>query len=323
MSENIKTEKSNIKKNKNIGIFIIFFVIALLISAELICFIVTSVELNNYKKQLDVVSDKEDLTKWKPGYKILQDFPVDSFRPYSVKNNGKKPVLWFGCSFAEGNFIPDGRTPYDKLSDLTGRTCINRAQCGSGLQYIYNQLQTFDFKKIAPDVDYIVYVYIDDHLHRLYAYQHNPLSNVFNIRYVYKNKKLQKVPSCIKYLYSFYLVQRLANIKTKYQWRKEYIDHRLFNITIREITTKLKELYPSSKFILIEFSTKDQIKTTDFLPDWEVKQLEEYGIDVVKLRDYTGDIDITDDKYWFEDKVHPREELWDILLPELVKKYNM
>ncbi|MCR5261133.1 MAG: hypothetical protein K6C94_04770 [Candidatus Gastranaerophilales bacterium] len=282
-----------------------------------------SYELYQYKKQFEAVADKDDSVNWKMGYKILKDYPINEFNPSAIKKTNKSPVLWFGCSFADGDLMPIDKKPYNKLSDLTGRTVINRAQGGTGTQYIYNQFINFDFKKIAPDVDFIIYTYIDDHLHRLYTYQINPLTDIANIRYEYKNNKLQKIPRWNKYLYSSFLIKRLKNICIHHQWNQEYIDYHLFNITINECRKKMKELYPDAKFILIEFNTKDQIKEDDFIPPWEIKKLKSYGIDVIKLRDYTGNTDITDDKYWFEDKINPREELWDIILPVLVKKYNM
>ncbi|MCR5261390.1 MAG: hypothetical protein K6C94_06075 [Candidatus Gastranaerophilales bacterium] len=306
--------------------FLCIFIISILLLfvLEIVSFVTESMIFvsmrNDYNKKIENEKTKVDEHNyWQPGYRILKDFPINDFRPSSYKNTKKNPILWFGCSFADGAGMDDNKTPCFKISDLTGRTCINRAQGATGTQYIYNQIKKNDFKKIAPDVDFIFYIFIQDHLRRLYFFQ-IPLTYYSEVRYQYKNHELKEVPRWTKYLYSSYLIQKLAMIRIKYCWDKEFKNYYLFNIVMKETAKEFKKIYPNAKFIMIEFNEKRQ---TEFLPEEEIKKLNSYGIDVVRLRDYIGDIDIHDDKYWFEDDCHPREVLWDMLLPQIVKKYNM
>lgn len=298
-----------------------------LLIAEFVCFIVTTYEDIKYANSInDAIKQEKDKYSYKIGYHILKDYPENNFDSSAIKNSKKNPILWFGCSFAAGVRIIEHRSyPCDKISDLTCRSCINRAQSATGTQYIYNQLITNDFKKIAPEVDFIIYTYISDHKNRLYTYKQNIFSEYSNIRYEYKNNKLVKISPLTKYLYVSFLIQRIKNIQIKYQKQQEQIYYNLFNHTIAETTKKLKELYPNAKFIMIEFNQKEQAEPRgqSFIPNYEIEKLNSYGIEVFKIRDYVGNINLSDDKYWQEDNVHPSTKLWDIIIPELVKKYNI
>ena len=85
---------------------------------------------------------------------------------------------------------------------------------------------------------------------------------------------------------------------------------------MEETVNITKEKYPDSKFIMIEFKNLADKKE---LPRKEIQKLNKMGITVVRASDIINDI--TDKKYWLEDNIHPSELAWDIILPEIAKKY--
>ena len=113
-----------------------------------------------------------------------------------------------------------------------------------------------------------------------------------------------------------WLKLRFLNRKVYNQANIEKYNFKLFNKIMFESIKKTKEYYPDSKFIMIEFPDLSRNE----LPEYEIKQIESYGVNVVKVTDLASDIDIYDKKYWLSDDIHPSEALWDIILPRLVKR---
>lgn len=269
-----------------------------------------------YKQKADRL-EVNNTRAFKTNYNILSDFNTTVWRnSFYLENTEKKPIIWFGCSFAEGAGLEDEHTPCYKISKLTNRSCINRSKGATGTQFMYYQLNNPDFKNHAPQADYIIYVFIWNHLQRLYNFQVNPLINMFNLRYKIKNDELVEIKPLFKPLYSLYSVKWLLNKKGYKQADKEYGEFTLFNKIMQESAKLTKQYYPDSKFILLEFPDVHN----KLIPDYEVKKLESFGIHVVNVKKLTGDINVYDKKYWLADDIHPSEDLWNIILPELVKR---
>ncbi len=270
-----------------------------------------------FKQQADKLK-ANNTRNFKTNYCILKDFNTSVLRKsFYIDDKTQKSIIWFGCSFAEGAGLEDEHTPCYKISKLTGKNCINRAKGATGTQFMYYQLNNPDFKLQAPYADYVIYVFIWNHLQRLYNYQVNPLINMFNLRYKIKDDKLVEIKPFFKPFYSLYSVRRFLNRKVNNQANIEIYNFKLFNKIMRESVKKSKEYYPDSKFIMIEFPDLSKQE----LPDYEIKQLEKYGIKVIKVTDITKGINIYEKKYWLPDDIHPSEALWDIILPKLVKEH--
>ncbi len=292
-------------------------VIILLCFAELLCF-------NTAKKENDVFKSKTDKLaannskSYKTKYTILSDFkPILWRKSFIIENSDKKPIIWFGCSFAEGAGLSDTQAPCGKISKMTGRSCINRAKGATGTQFMYYQLTKEDFFKQAPQADYVIYTFIWHHLRRLYNYQINPLVDMFNVRYKLLNGNLIEVKPFFKPFYSSFIIKRFLNKIELKKSEEEEKDFKLFNALIKESVRITSEKYPASKFIMIEFPDLSNRE----LPDYEIKNLEKMGITVIRVNDIVKNTDFTDKKYWLEDNIHPSEEAWNIILPEITAKY--
>ena len=253
-------------------------------------------------------------------YRVLEDFNPTVFRNSSLKKTNKTPILWLGCSFAEGAGLEDKNTPCFKISDLTGRSCINKSKGATGAQYMYYQLTDKNLKNDYPNVDFVIYTFIWNHLHRLYNYQVNPLIDMVNLRYKVDSKgNLVQYKPLFKPIYSSFFIKRILNRQVSKNIKKEEQDFKLFNAVMKQSANTVHQLYPNAKFIMIEFPELSKKE----LPQSEIDTLKSYGIEVIKAADYMKNIDIYDKKYWQSDEIHPREELWDMVLLQIVKKYKM
>lgn len=295
----------------------VILVSALLLSIEAFCFYKTKAENEIFKQSAGRLKFSS-ASEYKTKYKILEDFKPAAFRKSSIIDNAeKKPVILFGCSFAEGAGLTDNNTPCSRISKLTGRSCINRAKGAMGAQFMYYQLLNEDFYKQAPEAEYIVYIYIYNHLKRLYYYQVNPLIDMFNLRYKIENGKLKEIKPFFKPFYSSYAVKRLLNTKSADFAEEEGKDFKLFNKIMLESVKLIKEHYPAAKIIMLEYPEPFNLS----IPDYEREQLESMGVKPVKVLDLTQDIDIYDKKYWLEDDIHPSDAAWDIIMPRFAEKY--
>ncbi len=303
---------------KRILINILLIIIALC-TVEFASFQQIKAKNEEFKQQADRLKDN-NTANFKTKYTILKDFNTTVYRKSFIKDTNKSPILWFGCSFAEGAGLIDEQTPCYKISNLTGRSCINKAKGATGTQFVYYQLLNDNLKQDIQNTDFVIYTFIWNHLHRLHNYQVNPLVYMFNLRYKKtKNGELKQIKPLFKPIYSSYFIKRILNKNLSKKIHKEESDFETFNATMKQIAITVHQLYPNAKFIMIEFPELSRKE----LPLSEIKILNSYGIDVIKAVDYMGNIDVYDKKYWLADEIHPKEELWDLILPKIVKQYNM
>ena len=295
-----------------INILLIFVV---LVSVEFYSFYKTKIENDNFKKQADQL-EANNTRKYKTKYRLLKPFNTTIYRNSFIKNKSKN-ILWFGCSFAEGAGLNDNQTPCFKISELTGKSCINKAKGATGTQFMYYQINDENIMNDAKSADYVIYTFIWNHIQRLYNYQVNPLIDMFNLRYKIIDGNLVDITPQFNLLYSSFFVKRFLNKIVYEQAKEESYNFKLFNKIMKETYNISQKRYPNSKFIFIEFPELSRKE----LPDYEVKELESYGIKVIKVKDIIGDIDIYDKKYWLPDNIHPTEHAWDLILPIIVEKY--
>lgn len=299
------------------------FIILLLSVLEGIAFFAFSKENSKFaKKAGKVFPDYKIETK----YELLSDFiPNLNGKSAMIKNSDKSDILWFGCSFAIGANLKYEQTPCYKISKLTNRSCINRAKSATGLQFMYYQFQNEDLKKIAPNVDFIIYTFIPDHIFRLYNLQVNPLIPEFNLRYKLVHDYPVEVKPLFKPIYSSFLLKKLIDFYSLQKVKKEFGNYKLFNRLIKGIFYHIKKDYPNAKFIIIRFPTLVDIEDLEPYIKNELLILKQTGVYVFDAKTFLTEqgIDYTDNIYWTQDGIHPSDKLWDIILPEIVKEYSM
>ncbi len=297
-----------------INIIVLFLIFA---GIELYAFKLTDDENMVFKEQAARLEANYDARIYSTKYHLLKDFYAPRTRYFTGSNPDLKPILLFGCSFAEGAGLSHEMSPCAQLTNLTGRTCYDRSKGATGTQFMYWQLLNEDFDKVTQEAGYAVYIYIHDHLLRLYRYQINPLIDIFNIRYEFKNGKLVEKKPFFKPLYSLFSVKRFLNRKVIQQTIREEQDFKMFNTMMKESAEILRNKYNGIKIILLEYPDKSD----RFLPEEEIKTLESYGITIVRVTDLIGDVDLKEDKYWLIDDIHPSMEAWNIIMPEFVRRY--
>ena len=275
----------------------------------------TKIDNEKFKTQADRL-EANSTRQYKTQYRLLEPFNTTLFRNSFIKDNANN-IVWFGCSFAEGAGLNDNQTPCYKISELTGKSCINKAKGATGAQFMYYQINDDKIMDDAKTADFIIYTFIWNHIQRLYNYQVNPLIDMFNLRYKIIDGNLVDITPQFNPLYSSFFVKRILNKIVYEQAKDESYNFRLFNKIMKETYNIAQKRYPNSKFIFIEFPELSKKE----LPDYEVKELESYGINVVRVKDILGNIDIYDPKYWLPDNIHPTEQAWDLILPTIVEKY--
>lgn len=295
----------------------IVLILLVLLGIELYCFKLTNDKNMKFKAQAQRL-EANNANAYVTKYRLMKDFYAPRTRYFEGSNKELKPILLFGCSFAEGAGLSSEDSPCSQLTKLTGRTCYDRSKGATGTQFMYWQLLNEDFDKVTKDAGYIVYVYINNHLMRLYNYQINPLIDIFNIRYKFdRNGNLVEITPFFKPLYSLFSVKRFLNRKVVEQAVQEETDFKMFNKMMSDSAEILRKKYPGSKFIMLEYPDL----SGRFLPDKEIETLESYGITVVRVKDLIGDIDLNEPQYWLSDNIHPSMQAWNIIMPEFVKRY--
>ncbi len=295
----------------------ILLMLLVLFGIELYCFKLTNDKNMAFKAQAERL-EANNANAYVTKYRLMKDFDAPRTRHFEGSNPELKPILLFGCSFAEGAGLSDEDSPCSQLTKLTGRTCYDRSKGATGTSFMYWQLLNYDFDEVTKDAGYIVYIYINNHLTRLYNYQINPLIDIFNIRYKFdKNGNLVELKPAPRFIYSLFSVKRFLNRKVVEQAVQEENDFKMFNKMMSDSAEILRKKYPNSKFIMLEYPDL----SGRFLPDNEIETLKSYGITVVRANDLIGDIDLNEPQYWLSDNIHPSMEAWNIIMPEFVKRY--
>ncbi len=244
----------------------------------------------------------------------------------------KNSIIVFGCSFAEGAFLEDNETFEYKLSKLTNRTVYNRGFSGFGLgQMVWQTKQPEFYEDIKEPVDYVIYIYIFDHLRRIYEHKYGHI-NVY-LGYEEKNGQLvEKNPPMLQ-LNRFHIIKKLY---TEYLFKKYYLSQKnkdknfdLIKLHFEEARKELQKRYPNVKFIILKhpcdtertpFEVGYYIIDSYTTPRW--KELEDEGFIVKDLKTYIPNINFESQEYTFPDG-HPNQKAWDAVAEKLVKDLNL
>lgn len=226
--------------------------------------------------------------------------------PVIPDTSNKKPIIIFGCSYAEGRSIKpleyEEKFSY-RLYQATNRPVYNRAFESQGLQYMLYQLEDENFYKEIPEPEYIVYVYIKDHQRRLYQ-ECCP----WNKSLFYKENhsgQLVRVKNPLVYTYPFALCRIMKKINYKnYNFLKKHF------IYAKSLSDKH---WKNTKWIILLYDEKN---TDNF------EELKKHGFEIVLASDLTQEDFLTDIKYRIsEHDPHPTKEAWELLTPLFADKY--
>lgn len=305
--------------NKFVKALIMIFIVAVVI--EIASYVAYSLKWNEAIK-----------TQWDNGNKVVLKYtkPVP-FSPTATayvwhnrffeKQSGKKPLAVVGCSFAEGSCLEDNQILGYKLSDLSNRSVFQRGVTATGLAYVYYQIAN----KLLPtdnlQPEYIIYVFIFDHLFRLYQHQLGFWSTELNLRYEYKNGEIREVKEFLPIKNMFYSTKLFQEYFSNKQGEKETNDYTLFKYLMKDMMKQLHKNYPDTKIVFIDYPQSDE--------DWcllsdEIKQfIKDEGYIYVNANELVGD-NLGKREYKVEGEwLHPNEKAWNLVAPKLAKVLNL
>ena len=231
----------------------------------------------------------------------------------------KKPIVIFGCSFAYGYNLQNEETFSYKLSHLAKVPVYNRACSGWSIQHMLHQTRQDSFYDLIPEPQYAIYLYIPDHINRLYYHSFilfDTLIEKYNLRYKEENGKLEEIKhdnfllNQIQRLYLYNKINQYYIIKT--QKTHKHYDFALKHFT--EARADMQKHWENTKYVVIFYTT---YPNDNYLKD----KLKENGFIVIDADEITGK-NLLDSEYMRSDH-HPKEEAWNIVTPKLIKELGI
>lgn len=251
-------------------------------------------------------------------YRYFREMYQD--RDYIDLNSKKRPVLIMGGSFGYGFELENEQTFQYKLGKLTHRSVYNRAIPSFGLQNSIYMLQNYNFEKEIKNPEYIIYVFIDNHIFRLYRRVHEVTEPILSVNYNLKNGKLVEEKKC-KFIYRFAICRRISSLRaicaSQLSKDKSFDYLKLHFLKLKEVA---KQKYPNTKLVILVYEEN--------LEDWSSKtnrwkELEKEGFIVLNSYDLTN-LNLSVKKYRLTfDKNHPNELAWNILTPKIAEKLKL
>ena len=252
----------------------------------------------------------------RPDFTMENIYNIDKFRKTWGLEYKKPPIVIYGCSFAYGQNLKDEETLGYFLSKMTKRPVYNFSIPAKGLQHalyiIKNQ------KDIEPKPEYIIYVFIQDQIRRMYM----PCSLIddYNfLEYTKNNDNFTEKEPLFKYLKN----SVLYNSFIRYIVFPNIRESDRFNLFLLYLHTMKKEIYkkyPNAKFIFViydgHYSDDDFINFTDD----KIQKIKDANINVIDLDEIFGKkLYKTEYRISSEDK-HPNAKAWENIAPEIVNK---
>ena len=237
-------------------------------------------------------------------------------------NSKKQPIVLVGCSFTYGTGLENEQTFANKLQRYTKRKVYNRGRPCWGIQHTLYQLRNDTFFKEIKPPEYIIYVFIDDHIRRMYVDYFAYVSSVKYLKYQQYNGKLKQNISTvtpIDYLKVTMLYKKAVDKYIQYKCSDEKFE--LLELYLIESKKEVDRLYNGTKFVVIKYPSVDLHGFKPYETDrW--KELENKGFIIIdfdkKLQDK-----LISKEYLAYDGIHPSEKAWDIIIPIITKKLNL
>ncbi len=292
-----------------------------------------------YKKQIDYLKTNKNRYVPKFNYSLkLEDFNKeykiikqnDFRKPLGVDSN-KKSIVVFGCSFAFGYVYPEEQTISYQLYKNTKRPVYNRAFCSWGIQHMLYQLRKKSFYKEIKNPDCFIYVFIPDHVRRMYTYVFDTIDgyNLFYLRYELKNKKLEEVKINKKNiflgssLYKEYQNMKSHDLYNNFKENKEKTE--LLKALFVESNKLLKTKYPDSRFVILKYDNSVNADQERYYLDsgvWD--DLKKEGMIIISTKELTDkNLALPDYTYNGEIDNHPNGKAWEEIVPSLVQKLKL
>ncbi len=262
-------------------------------------------------------------------FKVVKNFnnkPInlEELRKPLIKNKTHKNIILLGCSYTWEHMLNEIDTFGYKLAEKTHMNVYNFSVPSTGLRemlYILRNKEILNTILSEQDknsqqnkyyAEYAIYTYITDHKRRL-IYDLNTHAPHYKIT---KDNKL--ILENNKIYYCSFLYRQLKELTFKCL-PKEYIDN-LFYIYIKAINEEIKQKFHNTEnkpceFIIFVYNNDDEI-------NWErISKLD--GVRIIRRRDLTAE-NLDNINYRIsETDLHPNARVWEVCVPQLVKKLNL
>ncbi len=243
-------------------------------------------------------------------------------------NYVKHPIIVLGCSYAYGHGLKKQESFSYLLSEYTNRPVLNYSQCGysllSSLSDLYDDYNN-NYKNLINDSEYIIYVYMYDHINRYLSYFF--MHWVYPIMYNHKN--IIGFFDNFKVFRYIFFSMNVTKILQDYP-NIEGINLYLKNIIINA-NEKLKKIAPNAKFIIVIYDEKMSLTDGEFAIKFNSdiinsnvwKEIEqETDIKIVRSSDITGFY--FDKNYKLNADIagwHPNAKAWSVFTKKFAHKY--
>ena len=261
-------------------------------------------------------------------YNTIADNSLRRFA-YAGENKKEGGVIVFGCSFAEGAFLNDDETFEYQLMHHTNRTVYNSGYSGFGISPMVWMSKNEDFyKSIAQTggnkIEYIVYIYISDHIRRMHEerYGANNMKTYIGFKPDKNGSLIEKYPFYL-HLNRFYVFRNIYRAIIEPEFMKiENADKNfdLLKLHFKEAKKNFEKHYPNVKFIIIKHPFFDQNYRAYELQTWN--ELKNEGFFIFDLKEELPEYDFESSELTVPDG-HPNAKAWSIVIPELIKKFNL
>ena len=305
-------------------ILIVFINIAVFASLIFVCDVfIYNYNYRNYNKLYKKLSFKYlKKTDYLIDINTYFDGSSDIYRgrkPDGLEYSKNKPIIIFGCSIVQGQFLNYDQTISYKLAHILKRPVYNRGIAGHGIQQMYWQTTFNNFYKSVPPADDVIFILIDDHYFRMHTYFMDILDHHFNIHYSKKHNDFildntnNSFLNILKSSYTFkFLNMKYADFYVNNPKNAEKITDEVLWFFIKTRENLEKKWHKKFKFTVIIF---DKIKYKDLL----VKKLKENNFNIIETSNITKE-NLKDKKYFSQNTFHPTKEVWDLLAPLIAKK---
>ena len=278
-----------------------------IIIAVLLFFVFLLIEQNFCKRDFDIL-------------KFDARYEIDKKTMYSVNERiPKKPILLMGCSFMYGYGLESEGNPSYLLAWLTGLPVINRSKPGYGIQHMLYQLKRDDFYDEVREPEYCIFLFIDEHVIRLFQKATLWPEGFQYLRYKEKGGDFAEDNTIFYSLYRLYIPNRLQHMLAKHRSNADF--NKNFNLIKKYFICAKNEAgehWKDTKFVIIVYQRDKNF----FCDTMRWKELEDDGFQIIYLKDINNGRRATK-KDCLDDGFHPNGEFWQRVIPNLVKKLDL
>ena len=235
-----------------------------------------------------------------------------------------KPLVIFGCSYAYGYQLEPTQTLSYKLAEKAKLPVYNRAFISWGIQHMLYQSKVEDLYATIPEPEYVMYVYINDHIRRLYLLSFsswNILEEEFNLRYKDKNDELIEIKNqneILNQIKRLYLTNKIQHLLVNKEMNNQKNKEKRYDFALKhfvEAKNEMQKHWNKTKFVVLFYNTteddeylKNKLKENDFI--------------VLDTKELTN-ADLATDEFLNQDKLHPNENAWELIAEKLIKELKL